>query len=37
MSNGEGMLTSTNGAQYVYDALQQRVEKTGGWREAGQN
>ena len=28
--DGEGMLTSTNGAQYVYDALQQRVEKTVG-------
>lgn len=26
----QGMLTSSNGAQYVYDALQQRVEKTGG-------
>jgi RHS repeat-associated protein len=24
------MLTATNSAQYVYDALQQRVEKTGG-------
>jgi len=28
--NGEGNLISTNSAQYVYDALQQRVEKTGG-------
>ena len=28
--DGEGMLTSTNGAQYVYDALDQRVEKTVG-------
>lgn len=28
--NAEGMLTATNSAQYVYDALQQRVEKTGG-------
>ncbi|MGH9616401.1 MAG: RHS repeat-associated core domain-containing protein, partial [Acidobacteriaceae bacterium] len=26
----EGMLTSTNSAQYTYDALDQRVEKTGG-------
>ena len=28
--DGEGMLTSTNSAQYTYDALDQRVEKTGG-------
>ena len=28
--DGEGMLTSAGGAQYVYDALQQRVEKLGG-------
>ena len=28
--DNEGMLTSSGGAQYVYDALQQRVEKTGG-------
>lgn len=26
----EGMLTSTGGTQYIYDALQQRVEKSGG-------
>ena len=30
MNYGEGMLTSVNGAQYTYDALQQRVQKTGG-------
>ncbi len=28
--DNEGMLTSSGGAQYVCDALQQRVEKTGG-------
>ncbi len=28
--DSEGMLTSAGGAQYVYDALQQRVQKTGG-------
>ncbi|MGO8720582.1 MAG: RHS repeat-associated core domain-containing protein [Acidobacteriaceae bacterium] len=28
--NGEGMMTASDGAQYVYDALDQRVEKTGG-------
>ena len=26
----KGMLVSSNGAQYVYDALQQRIAKTGG-------
>ena len=28
--NADGMITASNGAQYVYDALDQRVEKTGG-------
>lgn len=28
--NAEGMLSSTNSAQYTYEALDQRVEKTGG-------
>ena len=28
--DAEGKLTSAGGAQYVYDALQQRVEKSGG-------
>ncbi|MHB2008298.1 MAG: hypothetical protein ACYCOX_09640, partial [Acidobacteriaceae bacterium] len=28
--NADGMLTGSNGAQYVYDALDQRVEKTSG-------
>ncbi|MGC9293500.1 MAG: hypothetical protein ACP5EP_12410, partial [Acidobacteriaceae bacterium] len=28
--DGEGMLTAAGGAQYTYDALQQRVQKTGG-------
>ncbi|MGC9293443.1 MAG: hypothetical protein ACP5EP_12115, partial [Acidobacteriaceae bacterium] len=28
--DGEGMLTAAGSAQYTYDALQQRVEKTGG-------
>ncbi|MHB1938324.1 MAG: RHS repeat-associated core domain-containing protein [Acidobacteriaceae bacterium] len=28
--NADGMITASSGAQYVYDALDQRVEKTGG-------
>jgi hypothetical protein len=33
--DGKGMLTSAGGAQYTYDALQQRVEKTGGSNSEG--
>ena len=28
--NADGMVTASSGAQYVYDALDQRVEKTVG-------